>query len=292
MPKKIGWQSGKLWAEIKEVLDGQKFLIVYDLETTGLSSQNDRIIEIAAIRYRIGDDMRLIEDEVFQQYINPGYELPEKITEITGITTEFLADKPAEDEVFDDISAFFEDTVMSGYNIGPFDNKFMAELYARHGEVFSPRGVVDGIRMARDRIEKEEVGSYKLLTVGNFFGIEFTAHSAIEDTRTTGKLIQIFLDEYLESEKSPAEKTCGTERPEIESISFWEGFKGRNRIYVNTTGGTVYYDILEHRWGTKDAEIDLIDMDWLESSSWEFAEVASEPEFCKFKGNVRAKTAV
>ena len=284
MPK-LSWRSGRLWEDIKETLKGRKYLIVFDLETTGLSPAKERIIEIAAIRYRIDGDYSFTEDGTLHLYLNPGMALSGKITELTGLTDEFLAGKPTEAEAFEDIEAFFEDTVVSGYNIKAFDVKFMQELYARNGAAFRTKGIVDAIQMARDRIEKAEIGNYKLATVGGYFGIAFDAHTAIGDTQAVAGIVRLFLDEYRRAEESGGEaEPPGTERPRIKSVSFWEGYKGFSRIYVNTDAGTLYYGVMEHRWDTKDAEMGIIDMDWLEREAWRMTGTKSEDEFVKFKG--------
>ena len=285
----LSWRSTKLWTEIKETMSGQNYLIVFDLETTGLSSTKDRIIELAAIRYRVDKEFGFKEDDTLHLYINPGIVISEKITELTGITNEFLEDKPSEAEAFEEIEEFFGETVVSGYNVRAFDVKFMEELYARNGSKYETKGVVDAIQMARDRIEKAEIGNYKLVTVGGYFGFEFNAHTAIGDTQTTADLVQLFLAEYLKAEADGnATMPAGTERPTIRSVTFWEGYKGFSRIYVNTSAGSLYYDIREHRWQTKDAEMDLIDMDWLEAECWRLTGSANEAEFIKFTGTASA----
>jgi DNA polymerase III alpha subunit (gram-positive type) len=284
---KVRWTGQKLWSEIKETLQGQESLIVYDLETTGLSPVNDRIIEIAAVRFNIGSGMRLEEDETFHLYVNPGFDVSEKIIELTGLDNDFLGGQPSEHEVFDDIFDFFENTAVSGWNVINFDDKFMKELYARHGHQFTPSGSIDGMLMARERIPKPEVENHKLVTIGQYFGIEFDAHQAVEDARTTAKIIQLLLDEYVASENEPA-SMFGAERPVIESVSYWEGFKGHSRIYVNTSSGTVYYDPWSSSWGAKDANMDTLDMDWVESEAWRMAGASNVGEFKRFKSQAQA----
>ena len=65
-----------------------KGIIAIDVETTGISPEKERIIEIGAFRPETG--------EVFRTLISPGRPLPEKITELTGITDEMLIDAPQE----------------------------------------------------------------------------------------------------------------------------------------------------------------------------------------------------
>jgi len=287
------WKSSSLWPDIKEALDTGRPLIVYDLETTGLSSVKDRIIEIAAIKYRVdpkedgGYDM--VETGIYHQYINPERELSEIIVSLTGITDEKLRDMPTEADCIDDIEKFFDGCIVSGYNIVSFDNKFMNELYGRFGRFFQPAGCIDCIKMARNRLrQKEDVENFKLATIGAFFGIDFEAHSAIEDTRTTGKLVQIFISEYAADAAEPESTVlAGTLRPSIKTVSYWPGFKGFSRIYVNTDAGSVYYDIRSNAWGGKDIDVNTLDMAWLEQEVFRIVGAASEDEFSQFKGEIR-----
>lgn len=291
--KKSIWKSSSLWPDIKEALDTGRPLIVYDLETTGLSSTKDRIIEIAAIKYHIDPqedgDYNMVETDIYHQYINPEYELPEVIVNLTGITDDKLRNMPTEAECIDDIEAFFDGCIVSGYNITTFDNKFMHELYGRFGRFFQPAGCIDGIKMARNRLRRQEdVENFKLATVGAFFGIEFQAHSAIEDTRTTGKLVQIFIHEYAADAAEPeAVIPNGALRPNIQTVSYWPGFKGFSRIYLNMDTGSVYYDIRSSAWGGKDIDINTLDMAWIEQEAFRIVGVTSEAEFAKFKGEIR-----
>lgn len=288
--KGVRWAGDKLWEQTKDVLRGKRYIIVYDLETSGLSPTKNHAIEIAAIRFKINDGYRLTEDETFHVYINPEYEVNEKITELTGLTNEFLETQPIEAEIFEDILDFFEDTPVCGWNNIKFDNHFMTEMYVRHGQIFAPNGSIDGLPMARERIPKSEVENYKLVTIGAYFGLEFNAHQALEDVKTTAKIIQLLLNEYVESENKPEEeKIRGTERPVINSVSYWEKFSIPSRIYVNMSCGTIFYDLLSHVWNVKDKEIDIdeLDMEWVEAEAWKTAGCANENEFCAFRGNTK-----
>lgn len=287
------WKGSLLWSEVQAVLNTGKDLVVYDLETTGLSPQNDRIIEIAAVKYGVAPsdgDYVFTEKGVYHQLINPGVPLPQTITEITGLTDAALADKPLEADCVDEIALFFDGCILSGYNITTFDNGFMTEYFARFGHAFDAAYVVDGIKMARNRLRyKEDVENFKLATVGAYYGISFNAHSALEDTRTTSKLVQIFVHEYAGESKSDKPAAIGAMRPRIMQIAYWQGFKGFNRIYVNMDIGSVYYDIRSASWGAKDVDIRLLDMGWIEREAFRITGCGCESEFASFKGDIRVQ---
>ena len=68
--------------------------VAIDIETTGLSPIACKIIEIAAVRFYRGKPTK-----VFQTLINPGVNIPFKITQLTGINDEMLIDAPAIDDI-------------------------------------------------------------------------------------------------------------------------------------------------------------------------------------------------
>jgi DNA polymerase-3 subunit alpha (Gram-positive type) len=68
-------------------------IIVFDFETTGLNSKKDRIIEIGAVKLK---DNKIIDK--FNQLINPGILIPDKIQNLTGINQEMVDDKPSIEE--------------------------------------------------------------------------------------------------------------------------------------------------------------------------------------------------
>jgi DNA polymerase III subunit epsilon len=72
----------------------QKFIGIFvDVETTGLDSKTDKIIELGMVKFEYSEDGRIfrIIDE-FNSYNDPGIPILEKITELTGITNEMVAD--------------------------------------------------------------------------------------------------------------------------------------------------------------------------------------------------------
>ena len=279
------WKTKSIWPEIRSTLDSNDTIVVYDIESSGFSRKNGRIIEIGAIKYHIEPEYSLTEIDTYHSYVNPGQTLKPAITELTGITDEMLASAPAEEEIFEAVRTFFDGCLVGGYNIVNFDNKFFNEYYGRMGTTFAPIGSVDCLKIARNLLVKDDdVENYKLTTIGAYFGLQFQAHSALDDARTTGNILQMFIREYLQLEAAPTAVVSGTVQPLIQRIAFWEGFKGFSRIYVTTDAGTVYYDIRSHSWGGKDIDIREVDMAWLESEVFDILDITTEKEFAQFKG--------
>jgi DNA polymerase III subunit epsilon len=117
-------------------------IVFFDLETTGLDFQNDRIIEIGAIR--IEADGREVIPPV-SMLVNPGMHIPSEITELTGIADSDVAGKPTFEVEAKWLMKLFDGADLGGYSIGRFDSKFIAAEFARCGHDFDlgRRRIVD-----------------------------------------------------------------------------------------------------------------------------------------------------
>lgn len=114
-----------------------------DLETTGLSSIFDNIIELSAVRFRAGKEVAS-----FSQLVNPGYMLDPFITELTGITDEMLAYAPRIERALPDYLAFLADDVLIGHNIH-FDINFLYDAAADCGLPPVRNDFIDTMRISR-----------------------------------------------------------------------------------------------------------------------------------------------
>lgn len=92
---------------------------VIDLETTGLSPEEDSIIEFSAIRVRSG-----VPVDTFSSLINPEFEIPQFIEDLTGITNEMLKAAPPASKVIPDALSFIGSDILVGHNVG-FDIRFL-----------------------------------------------------------------------------------------------------------------------------------------------------------------------
>ena len=101
--------------------------VVFDLETTGLNREANRIIEIGAVRMRGGQI-----GEIFHTFVDPEQELPAKITEITTITEDMLKGQPKIEEILPDFLAFVGEATLVAHN-ADFDMGFLEASANRMG---------------------------------------------------------------------------------------------------------------------------------------------------------------
>jgi len=130
--------------------------IVFDTETTGLKPfKGDRITEIGCVEVI---DL-LPTGKTFRRYVNPEREVPEEVVKITGLTTEFLADKPLFAEIVEDFLEFVGDSKMVAHN-ARFDRDFLnVELTKLDRQPFEDKRFIDTLLIAR----KKFPGAYNSL---------------------------------------------------------------------------------------------------------------------------------
>ncbi len=117
--------------------------VVFDLETTGLSTYYDRIIEFGAVKVEKG-----LVTQQLDILINPERSLPKKISEITNISDEMLKDQPTIHDVLDKILDFIGDSILVSHNAA-FDFGFIQEALKRDGREILHNPVVDTLALSR-----------------------------------------------------------------------------------------------------------------------------------------------
>ncbi len=277
------WRSSLYSMQVKKIISEYDGIIFFDTETTGFS-KNDYVIELAALKYTRGDNNCFKESARLHLYIKPPLPISAKISELTGITDDFLEDKPNEEDVFEKIKTFFgESPVIVAHNVS-FDEKMMRGMYERQGNTFNIAAKIDTLEMARDCVKSDDVENYKLGTLAEAFGLDenISFHSAIDDTIVAQKLFVIFLREYAKKKRNI---NCNLIKPTVNSIHFWEGYKGFSKIYVNTDVDSFFYDIRTHCWGSKTCDIDTIDMEYVQSIALSCVGATTLEEFSQFKGD-------
>lgn len=254
-----------------DIIRGTENVIFYDLETTGLKPNEDYAIEIAALKFNPTGDDTLEPVGTLHLYLKPPFALPEKITELTGITDEMLENAPTYADAWEQIHEFIGDEpVLAGYNSSSFDDKFLVRMWEMFGCQLNIKHSADVLKMARERVSKSKTENHKLGTIAALFGVDegVTFHNALDDVTVTKRLFDIFAKEYAEEETTIPFVVKA--KPSIRSISFWQGYRGFSRVYVNLdTGCSVYFDIRSKCWYSKEEYVDInrIDMNYIESEA-------------------------
>ena len=153
--------------------------IIFDTETTGLDSREDRIIEIGGVELRD----HFPTGRTLHLFINPkGRKVHPDALAIHGITDAFLADKPAFGEVVEEINAFFEGATWIAHNAN-FDMGFINAEFARIGlPPVEGHRVVDTLQLAR---RKHPMGPNSLDALCRRYGIDNShrlKHGALLDS--------------------------------------------------------------------------------------------------------------
>lgn len=165
--------------------------ICLDMEATGLSPRNDRIIEIGAIKVIDG-----IETEVFSTFVNPGRKLDERIVELTGITDADLEGAPYIEEVIGDFVSFCKDLPLLGHHV--ISDFAIIKQAAVNNKIEFEKEAVDTLRIAR--VCHPELPSKRLGAICAHYGIELKAHRAINDARATNQLFKVLSANFEEKQ--------------------------------------------------------------------------------------------
>lgn len=157
-------------------LDGE--FVAFDLETTGLSSREDTIIEIGAVRMKGGQELAR-----FQTFVDPGRMLERKIVDLTGITDDMLVGAPKIEEVLPQFLEFVGDSPLIAHN-ADFDTGFIREAAKRQGLEFTSTSV-DTLILSQNLLP--QLNKFKLNIVAEALDLpEFNHHRAADDAVTCG----------------------------------------------------------------------------------------------------------
>lgn len=160
-----------------------------DLETTGISITNDRIIEIAIVKIA-ADGTRLVK----RKLINPGMPIPAGSTAVHGITDEMVKDAPSFKQVANECKQFMDHCDIGGYNSNRFDIPMLIEEFLRAGIEFSTEGrkFVDVQKIFHKMEERTLSAAYKFYCQKILEG----AHSAEADAQATYEILEAQVTRY------------------------------------------------------------------------------------------------
>jgi DNA polymerase III subunit epsilon len=175
--------SVSLTGETRDPLLDEAAFVVFDLETTGLSAQRDRICEIGAVRV---EGLELVDS--FQSLVNPGVALPGPVERLTGLRTEELRRAPPVRKVLPRFLDFAGDDLLVAHNAG-FDQRFLErELLVREGRRLSVAPLCTAA-LAR-RLLEGRLRRVGLASLAHFFGVGTTpCHRALPDAEATAEVL-------------------------------------------------------------------------------------------------------
>ena len=168
--------------------------MIFDLETTGLDLVKDRVIQLSYIKvYPNGKEER--GDEL----INPEMNIPELITQLTGISNDDVKDKPSFKQLAKKIEEVFQGSDIAGFNSNHFDVPLLAEEFLRAGINFdfSKACLIDACTIFK-KMERRNLASAYKFYCGRRMEDDFEAHRADQDTEATYRVLMGELDRYTE----------------------------------------------------------------------------------------------
>lgn len=166
--------------------------ICFDIETTGLSAARDKITEIGAVKVENG-----VITDTFSTFANPKMPIPQKITQLTGITDDMVKDAPSQSEAVGAFLEFAGDNVLVAHN-APFDTSFIAKACEDMGREYNYTSI-DTVAISRAILT--DIKNCKLDTVAKFLRLgDFNHHRATDDAEMLARifinLCQRLTDDY------------------------------------------------------------------------------------------------
>ena len=166
--------------------------VVFDLETFGLNSHKNEIIEIGAIKLK---GTRIVD--TFSSFVNPNKIIPKRISELTHITQDMVDNAPTIEDVLPKFLEFTKDAVMVAHN-SAFDMGFIRRDAKKYMGIDYKPPIIDTLQMARDLYP--DLKGYNLDRLNKTFKLSLeNHHRAIDDAQSTAKLFIMFLEKYIEN---------------------------------------------------------------------------------------------
>ena len=168
--------------------------VSFDLETTGFSVIHDGITEFGAVKIKNGEVI-----DRLQSFIHPGKSIGTRVSQLTSITNEMVADAPSIKEFLPKILEFFEDSILVAHN-AKFDIGFLNESLKRLGQEPIQNPVIDSLALARAIMKPMK--SYRLGNVCRVYRVNYddeVAHRADYDAEVLGSVFTTMLHSIMQN---------------------------------------------------------------------------------------------
>ena len=161
-------------------------MTVFDIETTGLSNRNCKIIEIGAVKIKDG---QILDRMDF--FVDPEEPIPPEITELTSITDDMVKGQIKEKEAIEKFLAFAGDTLLIAHNAN-FDVGFIRIAADRHGIPFE-NTYLDTVGLSR--YVNPELKRHKLDVIAEHYNLpEFHHHRASDDAEMLAEIFFVMMN--------------------------------------------------------------------------------------------------
>ncbi|SES78225.1 PolC-type DNA polymerase III [Anaerobranca gottschalkii] len=182
--------DNKIVINPQDILLDEGTYVVFDFETTGLDNKIEEIIEIGAVKVKNGEIIGQ-----FSSLIKPKKEIPEKITQITGIRNSDVQQAPNIEEILPQFMEFCNDAILVAHNAN-FDYGFLT-TWSNKLNLKGKFTVIDTLSLSRAILPN--LKNHKLKTLTEYYNVPLeNHHRAVDDCTATA---QIFLKLLLECKK-------------------------------------------------------------------------------------------
>lgn len=177
--------------KINELIKLDKPLVIFDLETTGLSTSLDRIVEIAYLK--IAPDGEISKGDIF---LNPEISIPKEASEVHGITNEQVENEPTFKDKARELFEVFSGCDYGGFNIVSFDLPMLKREFMRAGLDFdfADAKIIDSKVIYHHMEPRTLSAAYKFYCKKE----HEEAHSALGDVEATTEILGRQLEQYEE----------------------------------------------------------------------------------------------
>src|SRR5574338_59875 len=167
---------------------------VVDVETTGLSANKNRIIEIALVKI---ENLKITDR--LHYLINPQTYIPPFITSLTGISNDDVVGAPVFANIVDEVINFTENTILTAHNF-PFDSSFLNTEFMISGREFINEHSCCTLKLARNLYPN--LKSKSLSSVAQSLNLKNkNAHRALGDAEITAKILLRMIKELIAKDK-------------------------------------------------------------------------------------------